>query len=154
MAGMWDLTWTSITLEQDPVVSFVGGFTNTGMMATDFVFSISTPISPALPSTLYGGSTNVTYGDASFDGLGGLSNDTGGNPAYTGTIDGTGILNMLTSLNLTPAFPGIRRRAPVRYWAFRVRPLREVRRTARSASCTGSTCRPATRRPSTAPSRW
>jgi len=106
MEGMWTWTWDSITLERDPHVSFVGGFVNIGMMATDFVFAISTPISPALPSTLYGGSTNVTYGDANFDGLGGLSNDTSANPAYTGTIDGSGILNMLASLNLAPAFPG------------------------------------------------
>jgi hypothetical protein len=106
MAGMWEWTWMSITLDPDPNVSFVGGFKNVSGMAQDFVFSTSTPISPALASTLYGGSTSVTYGDASFDGLGGLFNDTSSNPAYTGTIDGTGQLNMLASLSLTPAFPG------------------------------------------------
>jgi hypothetical protein len=106
MMGMWEWNWTSITLDVDPSVSFVGGFNNVSGMAQDFIFGLSTPISPALASTLYGGSTNVTYGDANFDGLGGLFNDTGGNPAYTGTIDGSGTLNMLASLSLIPLFPG------------------------------------------------
>ena len=106
MTGMWEWNWTSITLDIDPIVSFVGGFNNISGMAQDFVFGLSTPISPALTSTLYGGSTNVTYGDANFDGLGGLFNDTSGNPAYTGTIDGSGVLNMLDSLSLSPAFAG------------------------------------------------
>jgi hypothetical protein len=30
-----------------------------------------------------------------------LTNDSSSNPAYTGTIDGTGVLNMLATLNLT-----------------------------------------------------
>jgi hypothetical protein len=104
--AMWMWSWDSITLDVDPNVSSVGAFTNISAMTQDFVFSISTPIAPPLASTLYGGSTNVTYGDASHDGAGGLSNDSGGNPAYIGTIDGSGVLNMLTALNLTPAFPG------------------------------------------------
>jgi len=100
MAGMWDWTWTSITLDPDPYVSFVGGFTNISAMTQDFVFSSVVPISPALPSTLYGGSTNVTYLDPDFSG-GSLTNDSSSNPAYTGTIDGTGTLDMLAALNLT-----------------------------------------------------
>jgi hypothetical protein len=106
MAGMWEWNWSSITLDPDPIVSFVGGFKNLSGMNQDFVFSTSTPIAPALLSTLYGGSTIVTYGDANLNGLGGLSNDTSGNPAFIGTIDGTGTLDMLTSLSLTPSFPG------------------------------------------------
>jgi hypothetical protein len=106
MTGMWEWTWDSITLERDPFVSFVGGFTNISGMAQDFVFSTSTPISPALPNTLYGGSTIVTYADASNGNDGGLFNDSSSNPAYTGTIDGTGYLNMLASLSLTPDFAG------------------------------------------------
>jgi len=106
MAGMWQWDWMSITLDPDPAVNFVGGFQNISGMAQDFVFSASTPIAPALPSTLYGGSTIVTYGDANTDGLGGLFNDTSGNPAYAGTIDGAGVLDMLDSLNLAPQFPG------------------------------------------------
>ncbi|MBD3297665.1 MAG: PEP-CTERM sorting domain-containing protein [candidate division Zixibacteria bacterium] len=104
--SMWDLTWTSIVLDRDPFVSFVGGFTNTTGSSQDFVFGITTPISPALTSTLYGGSTIVTFGDGNNDGLGGLANDTSVNPAYSGTIDGTGVLSMLTSLSLTPTFAG------------------------------------------------
>jgi hypothetical protein len=106
MPGMWTWSWDSITLDRDPNVSSVGSFTNIGAMAMDFIFSVATPISPSLSSTLYGGSTSVTFSDANFDGLGGLSNDTGGNPAYTGTIDGVPALNMLVSLSLVPAFPG------------------------------------------------
>ncbi len=106
MEGMWLWTWADITLDPDPIVSFVGGFKNISGMAQDFVFTTSTPIAPALATTFYGGSTIVTYGDADFSGTGGLSNDTSSNPAYTGTIDGTGALNMLTSLSLTPGFPG------------------------------------------------
>ncbi len=105
-AGMWEWTWSSITLDPDPIVSFVGGFKNISGMAQDFVFTTSTPIAPALAATLYGGSTNVTYGDADFSGTGGLTNDTSSNPAYTGTIDGSATLNMLTSLNLQPLFAG------------------------------------------------
>ena len=101
MMGMWEWTWTSITLDRDPVVGYVGGFTNLGAMAQDFVFSLTTPISPALPSpTRYGGSTNVTYVDPDLSG-GSLTNDTSSNPAYTGEIDGIGQLNMLAALNLT-----------------------------------------------------
>jgi hypothetical protein len=105
MTDMWLWTWDSITLDNDPAVSFVGGFKNISMMAQDFIFTTSTPIVP-LTGTFYGGSTIVTYADASFDGSGGLLNDTSNNPAYTGTIDGTGTLNMLASLNLTPDFNG------------------------------------------------
>jgi hypothetical protein len=112
MMGMWEWTWTSITLDQDPFVSMVGGFTNLGGVAQDFIFAVSTPIAPALPSTLYGGSTTVTYADANFDGLGGLFNDSSGNPGYTGTIDGSGVLNMLLSLSLTPDFAGQTKSAP------------------------------------------
>jgi hypothetical protein len=101
MMGMWEWTWTSITLDRDPFVSYVGGFTNLSGMAQDFVFSTTTPISPALPSpTLYGGSTNVTYVDPDLSG-GSLTIDSSSNPAYTGEIDGTGYLNMLAALNLT-----------------------------------------------------
>ena len=106
MAGMWDWNWMSLTLDPDPLVSFVGGFANVSGMAQDFVFSISVPIAPSLPSSFYGGQTIVTYGDANFDGAGGLFNDTSSNPAYTGTIDGSGQLDMLVSLSLIPLFPG------------------------------------------------
>lgn len=104
--SMWMWSWDSITLDEDPNVSSVGAFKNISGGTQNFIFSVSTPIAPPLASTLYGGSTSVTYGDASNDGLGGLSNDSSGNPAYTGTIDGVGVLNMLTALNLTPAFAG------------------------------------------------
>jgi hypothetical protein len=106
MTDMWMWSWDSITVDEDPNVSFVGGFTNISTMTQNFTFSISTPIAPALASTLYGGSTSVTYGDADNSGSGGLSNDSSNHPAYIGTIDGSGVLNMLTSLNLTPAFAG------------------------------------------------
>jgi hypothetical protein len=101
MAGMWMWNWTSITLDPDPSVGFVGGFTNLNTTAMDFVFSTSTPISPALSSTFYGGSTIVTYLDASLDGLGGLFDD-GTNAAYTATIDGSEELDLLASLSLIP----------------------------------------------------
>jgi hypothetical protein len=100
MAGMWEWSWTSIQLDRDPFVSFAGGFNNVSGMAQDFVFSTSTPIAPALASTLYGGSTNVTYVDPDLSG-GALTIDSSSNPAYTGTIDGTGTLDMLAALNIT-----------------------------------------------------
>ncbi len=112
MPGMWTWTWSSITLDRDPNVAFAGAFNNISGMAQDFVFSISTPISPALTSTLYGGSTTVSYGDADFSGSGGLTNDTSSNPAYTGTIDRSlpgnpgEVLNMLVSLSLIPTLAG------------------------------------------------
>jgi hypothetical protein len=106
VADVWRWTWDSITLDYDPAVAFVGGFTNLSEDAEDFVFSVSTPIAPPLAGTLYGGSTIVTYGDASFDGSGGLANDTSINPAYSGTIDGNNTLDMLTALSLLPDFKG------------------------------------------------
>ena len=46
----WEWTWDSITLDQDPIVSFVGGFKNVSASAQDFVFSLATSISPPTPS--------------------------------------------------------------------------------------------------------
>jgi hypothetical protein len=115
MAGMWEWTWSSITLDRDPFVSFVGGFQNISGMAQDFILSTSTPIAPTLSASLIGGSTNLTLGDSCVpqpscvpDGLGGLFNDTSLNPAYIGTIDGSPALNMLINPNLSliPLFPG------------------------------------------------
>lgn len=105
MSG-WEWTWESITLSQNPSVSFVGGFGNTSGSANDFVLGISTPIAPSLGKTLYGGSTNLTFGDADFDGSGGLSLNAALDPAYVGTIDGIGVLDLLGSLSLAPTFAG------------------------------------------------
>jgi hypothetical protein len=115
MMDMWEWSWMSITLERDPFISFVGGFQNISGMAQDFILSTSTPIAPALLTSLIGGSTLLGLGDSCYpqpscspDGLGGLFNDSSANPAYTGTIDGAAALNMLTSpsLNLVPLFAG------------------------------------------------
>jgi len=103
MAGMWEWSWDSITLDPDPSVSFAGNFTNLSASAQDFIFSIATPISPALPSSLYGGSTSVTVGDSGTDGAT-LAN-TMGQPGYAGTIDGANQLLLLNPLSLS-APPG------------------------------------------------
>ena len=102
MAGMWMWSWTSITLDRDPLVSFAGGFQNISGMAQDFVFSITTPISPALSSpSKHGGQTIVTLIDPGLSGSPSLAIDSSSNPAYQGQIDGTGVLDMLATLNLT-----------------------------------------------------
>jgi len=107
MGGMWDWDWDNITLKPDPIVSFVGGFANASAMSQDFVLTITTPVSPqVLPSSLVGGSTSMTYGDANGDGLGGLTNSTLGGPGYRGTIDGGPALDLLVSFSLAPGFPG------------------------------------------------
>jgi hypothetical protein len=103
--GMWEWSWDTITLDLDPFVTFVGGFKNVGEMPMDFVFSTSTPISPALAATRYGGSTIVTYADASFGNDGGFFDD-GNNPVYAGTIDTNEVLDLLASVSLTPDFAG------------------------------------------------
>jgi hypothetical protein len=102
MMGMWMMTWSNIALDRDPIVSFAGGFKNLNtMMAMDFVFSITTPVLPLGSPTRHGGQTIVTLLDP---GLTGpplhLKTDSSGNPAYVGTIDGVGVLSMLTALNL------------------------------------------------------
>lgn len=106
MAGMWQLDITNITLDPDPFVSFVGGFKNLSGVSQDFIFSTSLGIAPVLPSSLIGGSTVVSYGDANFDGLGGLTNSTLGGAGYSGTIDGANALDMLPGFALAPLFNG------------------------------------------------
>jgi hypothetical protein len=102
MAGMWMWSWNSIILDRDPLVSFAGGFQNISGGPQDFVFSITTPISPALASTKYGGQTIVTLIDPGLSGAPlHLTIDSSSNPAYQGQIDGSGVLNMLAALNLT-----------------------------------------------------
>jgi hypothetical protein len=107
MAGMWEWSWMNLTLDPDPIVSMVGGFVNVSGVSQDFILSVITPVSPqVVPSSLIGGSTNLTYGDSNGDGLGGLTNSTLGGAGYSGTIDGANALDLLTSFGLTPAFPG------------------------------------------------
>jgi hypothetical protein len=53
-----------------------------------------------------GGSTTLSYGDANFDGLGGLTNATGGLSGYAGLIDAIEQLSMLNAFGLTPDFAG------------------------------------------------
>jgi hypothetical protein len=103
MMGMWEWNWDEITLDPDPSVAFVGDFTNLSGMAQNFIFSVTTPISPALATSLYGGSTSVTIGDTGTDGAT-LSNATG-QPGYAGTIDGASVLLLLNPLSLS-APPG------------------------------------------------
>lgn len=106
MASNWSLDISTLTLDPDPFVSFVGGFTNLAAAAQDFILSTVLPVAPLAPSTLIGGSTIVTYADANFDAMGGLTNSTGGGAGYSGTIDGSNALNMLAAFSLTPAFAG------------------------------------------------
>jgi hypothetical protein len=106
MDGMWQLDITSITLDPDPFISFVGGFTNISGFSQNYIFSASLGILPVLPNSLIGGSTIVTYGDANFDGLGGLTNSTLGGAGYSGTVDGSNALDMLAAFALAPLFPG------------------------------------------------
>ena len=101
---VWEWNWDSITLDQDPSVSFVGNFTNlNASLALDFIFSIVTPIAPTLASSLYGGSTSVTIADTGVNGAT-LAN-TVGQPGYAGTIDGANTLLLLNPFSL-PAPPG------------------------------------------------
>jgi hypothetical protein len=107
----WSMTLTSLTVNPDPIVSFVGGFTNNNIAAQDFILSVQQVV-PAIPgSTLIGGSTILTYADSNFDGAGALKNALSGGPGYSGTIDGDNFplpndLELLLAFNLTPLFPG------------------------------------------------
>jgi len=104
--GVWQWTWDTLTLKEDPFVSFVSGLTNMSGGAMNFILSTSVVVAPPLgPSTLVGGSTSVTYTDANFDGLGGLSN-IAGSPGYSGLIDGSSALDLLFPFSLTPLFGG------------------------------------------------
>jgi hypothetical protein len=93
--GVWELEWDEITVKADPQVSFIGTLTNTTALPQDFVFAVSTPVTPALPSSLYGGSTSVTVGDTNDDGA--TLQNTTGQPGYAGVIDGA--TNQLLLLN-------------------------------------------------------
>jgi hypothetical protein len=107
----WSLTLTSLTVNPDPIVSFVGGVTNNNVAAQDFILSIQQVV-PAIPGgTLIGGSTILTYADSNFDGAGALKNALSGGAGYSGTIDGDSFpvpnpLELLLAFNLTPLFPG------------------------------------------------
>ncbi len=106
MPEMWEWSWMSLTIDPDPIVSMVGGFVNVSGVSQDFILSVLTPISPqVLPTSLIGGSTNLTYGDANGDGLGGLTNSMG-SAGFSGMIDGSSVLDLLTSFSLSPGFPG------------------------------------------------
>jgi hypothetical protein len=103
----WSINLTTLTVNPDPFVSFVGGFTNNGVSAQDFILSVNQVVG-AVPGTLIGGSTILTYADSNFSGTGGLFNAISGGAAYSGTIDFANALNLLSppALALTPLFPG------------------------------------------------
>jgi hypothetical protein len=103
MMNMWLLEWDEIILDPDPSVAFVGAFTNLSGSTQNFIFSISTPISPALLSSTYGGSTSVTVGDTGTDGA--TLASPMGQPGYAGTIDTANQLLLLNPFSL-PAGPG------------------------------------------------
>jgi hypothetical protein len=105
MAGMWEASIDTLTLDTDPFVNFVGGFKNLAGGAMDFILSTTLAVAPVLPSSLIGGSSTLTYGDANFDGFGGLTNAAGG-AGFSGTIDGGNALDMLVAFSLTPDFEG------------------------------------------------
>jgi PEP-CTERM motif len=100
----WTLTWESIQFDPDPVISFVGGFSNLLAVPTDFVLATASPVAPLI-SSLIGGSTFVTVSDANGDGAGTLKNITG-LPGYSGTIDGANALDLLNPFNITVPFAG------------------------------------------------
>lgn len=103
----WSVTLETLTVSPDPFVSFVGGFTNNTANPQDFILAVNQVVG-AVPGTLIGGSTILTYADSNFSGTGGLSNALGGGSAYSGTIDAANALNLLVAptLALTPLFPG------------------------------------------------
>jgi hypothetical protein len=107
LMGAWSFELQSISFDPDPFVSFVGGLTNLLGVAQDFFVTTIVPIAPpVVPSSLMGGSTTLSYGDANFSATGGLTNVTGGASGYAGLIDGLEALSMLNAFNLTPAFAG------------------------------------------------
>jgi hypothetical protein len=105
--GMWEMEVNTLSFDPDPNVSFVGGLTNISGVAQDFFVTTIIPIAPpVVPSSLMGGSTTLSYGDANFDGLGGLTNATGGPSGYAGLIDAAEQLSMLAAFSLSPDFAG------------------------------------------------
>lgn len=106
MPGVWEFSLNAMTFDPDPFVSQVGGLTNLGGVAADFFITTSIPVVPVVPSSLIGGSSVLTYGDANFSGTGGLTNPTGGASGYAGLIDGAEVLPLLAAFSLTPLFPG------------------------------------------------
>ncbi len=93
-ADEWGMTF-DITADPDPFVNAVVGVTNNSPVTQVYVFTISLPIFPALPSpTLSGGSTTAGLTDANGNGSATLS----ALPAlsmYLGMIDGVGVLPLL-----------------------------------------------------------
>src|SRR5215468_9754321 len=90
----WSVTLDTLTVSPDPFVSLVGGFTNNTANPQDFILAVNQVVG-AVPGTLIGGSTILTYADSNFSGTGGLSNALGGGSAYSGTIDAANALNLL-----------------------------------------------------------
>jgi hypothetical protein len=103
-AGDVALTWEKIEFDPDPIVSFVGGFSNLFAVATDFTLSTLSPIAP-IPSSKIGGATTVTIADANFDGSATLKNVVG-MPGYEATIDGTTALMLLDPFSISVPHTG------------------------------------------------
>ncbi len=104
--GVWEWDWTNLTVDTDPAVSSVFGFTNLGASPMTFIVTVDLPIAPIPVGTLIGGSMSGSVTDANVNGLGGVSTVS---PAalYTGRIDGTnlvGLAELHPDPYSTPAF--------------------------------------------------
>ena len=91
----WDLEW-DVTVDPDPFISAVMGFTNTMGTTQTFVLNVVLPIFPPVtPSSVIGGSIALTLTDANGDGSALLTSDSP-TPIYYGTIDGSPVLPLFS----------------------------------------------------------
>ena len=105
-AAMWDMTW-DMTVDTDPFVQSVIGFTNTSGMTQNFTVAVSLPISPSIPSaSLIGGSMGGSVTDANSNGICTLAT-VSGTPLFSGDIDGAAALPIYPDPNSwTASFAG------------------------------------------------
>ncbi len=99
----WALS-LNLTVNEDPFISFVGGFTNLFPGAMDFTLSTVTPVVPLMAPTVMGGDTVVTIQDADFSGDATLKN-IAGQAGYSGQIDGVDVLDLLDPFEIGGASP-------------------------------------------------
>ena len=88
--GSWVWSWTNLTVDADPAVSSVFGFTNTSAVTQTFIVTIDLPVAPILGSSMMGGSMGGSVTDANADGLGGVGTSAP-TALYDARIDGVNL---------------------------------------------------------------
>ncbi len=105
--GVLEWTWTNLTVDADPAVSSVFGFTNLAAINMTYVITVDLPVAAIPTGSLIGGSMSGSVTDANVDGLGGVST-VAPTALYTGRIDGvnlTGLAEIYSDPYSSPAFP-------------------------------------------------